>query len=84
VIVLFCFIFSFSQTYVIIFLCYQSGRRLPSPEGFAALLLPESMLTWKSTRKRVAPMNILEILALLGYGLACLKFGYELGKNAKK
>ena len=29
-------------------------------------------------------MNILETLALLGYGLACLKFGYELGKNAKK
>ena len=29
-------------------------------------------------------MSIIEILALLGYGLACLKFGYELGKNAKK
>ncbi len=29
-------------------------------------------------------MNILEVIALLGYGLACLKFGYELGKNAKK
>lgn len=29
-------------------------------------------------------MNVLEVLALLGYGLECLKFGYELGKNAKK
>lgn len=29
-------------------------------------------------------MNILEVLALLGFGLACVKFGYELGKNAKK
>ena len=29
-------------------------------------------------------MNILEILALLGFGLACVKFGYKLGKNAKK
>ena len=29
-------------------------------------------------------MNVLEVLALLGYSLACLKFGYELGKNAKK
>lgn len=26
-------------------------------------------------------MNILEVLALLGFGLACVKFGYELGKN---
>ena len=52
--------------------------------GFAALLLQESISLWKSTRKRVAPMNILEVLALLGFGLACVKFGYELGKNAKK
>lgn len=29
-------------------------------------------------------MNILEVLALLGLGLGCIKFGYELGKNAKK
>ena len=29
-------------------------------------------------------MNVLEVLALLGYGLACLKFGYGLSKNAKK
>ncbi len=29
-------------------------------------------------------MNILEVLALLGFGLGCIKFGYELGKNAKK
>jgi hypothetical protein len=29
-------------------------------------------------------MNILEGLALLGFGLTCVKFGYELGKNAKK
>ena len=29
-------------------------------------------------------MNILEVLALLDFGLACVKFGYELGKNAKK
>lgn len=29
-------------------------------------------------------MNILEVLALLGFGLACVKFGYELDKNAKK
>lgn len=29
-------------------------------------------------------MNILEVLALLGFGLACVKLGYELGKNAKK
>lgn len=29
-------------------------------------------------------MSILEIIALLGYGLACMKFGYQLGKNAKK
>ena len=29
-------------------------------------------------------MNILEVLALLVFGLACVKFGYELGKNAKK
>lgn len=28
-------------------------------------------------------MNILEVLALLGFGLGCIKFGYELGKNAK-
>lgn len=28
-------------------------------------------------------MSILEILALLGYGLACMKFGYEIGKNSK-
>ena len=26
-------------------------------------------------------MNILEVLALLGFGLACVKFGYELGKK---
>jgi hypothetical protein len=57
---------------------------LLSSEGFAALLLQESISLWKSTRKRVAPMNILEVLALLGFGLACVKFGYELGKNAKK
>lgn len=29
-------------------------------------------------------MNILEVLTLLGFGLACIKSGYELGKNAKK
>ena len=29
-------------------------------------------------------MSILEIIAFLGYGLACMKFGYQLGKNAKK
>lgn len=29
-------------------------------------------------------MNILEVLALLGFGLGCIKFGYELGKNVKK
>lgn len=29
-------------------------------------------------------MNILEVLELLGFGLGCIKFGYELGKNAKK
>ena len=29
-------------------------------------------------------MNILEVLAMLGFGLGCIKFGYELGKNAKK
>lgn len=29
-------------------------------------------------------MNILEVLALLGFWLGCTKFGYELGKNAKK
>ena len=29
-------------------------------------------------------MDILEVLALLSFGLACIKFGYELGKNAKK
>lgn len=29
-------------------------------------------------------MNVLEVLALLGCGLACVKFSYELGKNAKK
>ena len=29
-------------------------------------------------------MNILEVLALLGFALACVKFGYELGRNAKK
>lgn len=29
-------------------------------------------------------MNIMEVLALLGFGLGCIKFGYELGKNAKK
>ena len=29
-------------------------------------------------------MNILEVLALLGFGLACVKSGYKLGKNAKK
>ena len=29
-------------------------------------------------------MNILEVLALLGFGLGCIKFGYELAKNAKK
>lgn len=29
-------------------------------------------------------MNILEVLALLGFGLGCIKFGYELSKNAKK
>lgn len=29
-------------------------------------------------------MNILEVLALLVFGLGCIKFGYELGKNAKK
>jgi len=40
------------------------------------------MSLWKSTRKRVAPMNILEVLALLGFGLACVKFGYELGKKS--
>ena len=28
-------------------------------------------------------MNILEVLALLGFGLECIKFGYKLGKNAK-
>ena len=56
----------------------------PPRRAFAALLLQESMFSWKSTRKRVTPMNVLEVLALLGYGLACLKFGYELGKNAKK
>lgn len=28
-------------------------------------------------------MNILEVLALLGFGLGCIKFGYELSKNAK-
>lgn len=28
-------------------------------------------------------MNILEVLALLGFGLACVKFGYELGKTQK-
>ena len=29
-------------------------------------------------------MNILEVLALLGFGLGCIEFGYELGNNAKK
>lgn len=29
-------------------------------------------------------MSILEVVALLGYGLACIKFGYKLGLNAKK
>ena len=29
-------------------------------------------------------MNILEVLALLGFGLGCIKFVYELCKNAKK
>lgn len=29
-------------------------------------------------------MDILEVLALLSFGLACIKFGYEIGKNAKK
>ena len=29
-------------------------------------------------------MNMLEVLALIGFGLGCIKFGYELGKNAKK
>ena len=28
-------------------------------------------------------MNILEVLALLGFGLGCIKFGYELGKNQR-
>ena len=56
----------------------------PPRRAFAALLLQESISSWKSTRKRVTLMNVLEVLALLGYGLACLKFGYELGKNAKK
>ena len=27
-------------------------------------------------------MNILEVLALLGFGLGCIKFGYELGKKS--
>lgn len=29
-------------------------------------------------------MSILEVLALLGYGLACIKFGYTLGRHANK
>lgn len=29
-------------------------------------------------------MSVLELLALLGYGLACVKFGYIMGINAKK
>ena len=29
-------------------------------------------------------MSVLEVLALLGYGLACVKFGYIMGINAKK
>ena len=29
-------------------------------------------------------MNILEVLAMVGLGLGSIKFGYELGKNAKK
>ena len=29
-------------------------------------------------------MSVLEVLALLGYGLACVQFGYIMGINAKK
>ena len=29
-------------------------------------------------------MSASEVLALLGYGLACVKFGYIMGINAKK
>ncbi len=29
-------------------------------------------------------MTILEVIALLSYGLACVKFGYIIGKIAKK
>ena len=29
-------------------------------------------------------MSVLEVLALLGYGLACVKFGDIMGINAKK
>lgn len=29
-------------------------------------------------------MSVLEVIALLGFGLACFKAGYLVGRNAKK
>ena len=47
----------------------------PSQEGFATLL---------AFARGVLPMTVLEVLALLGFGLASFKIGYIIGNNAKK
>ena len=47
----------------------------PSLEGFAALY---------AISKGVNPMGILEVVAIIGLVLTAIKFGFTLGKNAKK
>ena len=45
---------------------------------------PRTFCAGKSMLKEGDTMSVLEVLALLGYGLACIKLGYIMGTNAKK
>ena len=65
----------------------RSLRRLKGEiRGIAALQKrnPCTLHAGKFLIKEGDAMSVLEVLALLGYGLACVKFGYIMGINAKK
>lgn len=66
--------------------CCHNGRRLSLfSEGADSLnkKIPAQYSAGKFIWEEGDTMDILEVLALLSFALACIKFGYIIGRNAK-
>ena len=62
---------------------YQDGRRLALSGGTVTLRLHRNPQGNRKER-RAEPVDILELIAVLSFGLTCFGIGYSIGKDSKR